>query len=361
MSTVLSTLLGRLTRSAPSDAATAPSVATTPIGAATVRERSRDHQPPPGPAPRWPGSVWQRLAWGALLLWILSGVYLVQTDQQAVVTRFGAVVSPRVPPGVHYALPWPMESVYKLKVQQTQRLVIGGEAADLVLGRTQPLASQFLTGDQNIINMRVVVQYSVGVPTDYLFRAVDVAQTTGVAVEAELARRIARSEVDAILTTEKLAIQDAVLAAAQRRLNEESAGVKLSTVNIESVAAPPEAADAFRDVASARADTARIVSEAESYANDLLPRARGEARQMLEAAEAYRSSRINEAAGEAARFSAVAVEYAKAPQVTADRLYIEALEQILPKIRKLIVDPNGNLDLSIIRRGDAPASSPTGR
>ena len=344
MSTVLSTLLDRLTVAAPLPADAVPGPR------------------PLAPSPWFlPPTTRQRLLWGLLLLWILSGVFLVPTDRQAVVTRFGAVVSPRVLPGVHYALPWPIESVYQLKVQQLQRLVIGGEAADLVLGRTQPLASQFLTGDQNIINMRVVVQYSVGVPADYLFHSVDVAQTTGVVVEAELARRIARTEVDAVLTTEKLAIQDAVLAAAQRRLNEQGAGVKLSTVNIESVAAPPEAADAFRDVASARADTARIISEAESYANDLLPRARGEARQMLEAAEAYRSSRVNEALGDAARFSAVAAEYAKAPEVTSERLYIEAMEQILPKIRKLIVGPDGNIDLSIIRRGDPPASAPAGR
>jgi len=305
----------------------------------------------PGPA-AWRTSRPRMLAWGALILWVLSGVFFVQTDQQAVVTRFGAVVEPRVLPGVHYALPWPVDSVARLKVQQLQRLVIGGEAADLVLGKTQPLASQFLTGDQNIIHMRVVVQYSVGLPADYLFRTVDVAQTTRAAVEAELARQIARSEVDAILTTEKLAIQEAVLARSQRRLNDYHAGVKLSTVNIESVSAPPEAADAFRDVAGARADTARIVSQAESYANDLLPRARGEARQMTESAEAYRSSKVNESAGDAARFTAVAAEYAKAPEVTSERLYIEALEQILPRIRKLIVDPNGNLDLSIIRKGE---------
>jgi membrane protease subunit HflK len=316
---------------------------------------------PPGAAPRWPGNRRQRIAAGVLMLWLLSGVFFVQTDQQAVVAQFGAVTEPRVLPGVHYALPWPVDSVYKLKVQQQQRLVIGGEAADQVLGRTQPLVSQFLTGDQNIINMRVVVQYSVGAPADYLFHMADVAAVTGAAVEAELARRIARTEVDAILTTEKLAIQDAVLAAAQKRLNEYGAGVRLSTVNIETVTAPPEAADAFRDVASARADTARLVSEAQSYANDLLPRARGEARQMVEAAEGYRSSRVNEAEGEAARFSAVAAEYAKAPEVTSERLYIEAMEQILPKIRKLIVDPNGNLDLSIIRKGEPATSSQTGR
>ena len=291
-----------------------------------------------------------RLGWCLLLLWIVSGIFFVQTDQQAVVTRFGAVVEPRVAPGIHYALPWPVDRVFKLKVQQLQRQVIGGEAVDLVLGRTQPIVSQFLTGDQNIISMRTVVQYSVGVPADYLFQAANVAQTTAVVVEAELARRIAREDVDAILTTEKLAIQDAVLGAAQRRLNSYGVGVKLSTVNIDSVTAPPEAADAFRDVASARADTARIVSQAQSYANDLLPRARGEAQQMLEAAEAYRSSRINESMGDGARFSALAAEYAKAPQVTGQRLYIETLEQVLPKIRKVIVEPNGNLDLSIIRK-----------
>lgn len=303
----------------------------------------------PPPTPWWRD---RRLPWILLALWLASGVYFVPTDRQAVVTRFNAVVEPRVLPGVHYALPWPVDRVTSLKVNQLQRLVIGGEPADLVLGSASPLASQFLTGDENIIQMRVVVQYSVSVPADYLFRAVDVPQTVGSVVEAEMARRIARGEVDAILTTEKLAIQDAALAHAQSRLDDYRAGVRISTVNIESVTAPPEAAGAFRDVASARADTARIVSEAQSYANGLLPRARGAARQMIESAQAYRASRINEATGDAERFSAIAVEYAKAPEVTGSRLYIETIEQILPRIRKLIVDPKGNLVLSIIRKGE---------
>ncbi len=122
--------------------------------------------------------------------------------------------------------------------------------------------------------------------------------------------------MDAVLTTEKVAIQEEVLGAAQRRLNDYRAGVRLSTVNIENVTAPPEAADAFRDVASARADTARIVDEARGYANDLIPRARGEAMQLTESAEGYRQSKIDEAAGDAARFSAIAAEYDKASEVT---------------------------------------------
>ena len=306
-----------------------------------------------GPPWRWTRG---RIAAAALGVWVLSGVYLVAPDQQAVETRFGKVVSPRVMPGIHFLLPWPIDKVTRLKVRQLQRLVVGGDLPDTVLGRGDPARSQFLTGDQNIIGMRVVVQYYVGVPADYLFRNQDAGRAVGAAVEAELARRVAHRTVDAVLTTEKAAIQEEVRAAAQRRVDGYQSGVILSTVNIESVSPPPEAADAFRDVAGARADAARIVNEAQGYANDLVPKARGEARQMEEGAQAYREKKINEAAGDASRFEQAAAEYSKAAEVTGERLYVEAMEQVLPKIRKLIVDRNGNLDLTIVRRGDGPSA-----
>lgn len=318
--------------------------------------------PRPAPEPVLPdtgaprGWTVRRIFGMLAVLWLLSGIYLVAPEQQAVVSRYGKVVEPRVFPGIHYAWPWPIERVAKLKVQQLQRLVIGGDLPDSVLGRSQPLASQFLTGDQNIINMRVVVQYSVSVPADYLFQSQDVAKAVSSAVEAELARRIGRRNVDAILTTEKVAIQDEVRAAAQKDINDYRAGVILSTVNIESVTPPPEAADAFRDVASARADAVRIVSESQGYANDLVPRARGAAQQLLESANGFKQTKVNEATGDAARFSQIAAEYAKAPQVTGERYYVETMEQILPKIRKMIVDSGGNLDLTFIRKGEAAAA-----
>ena len=293
-----------------------------------------------------------RIAGALLLLWFLTGVYIVRADQQAVVTRFGAVISPRVMPGIHLTLPWPIAHVYKLKVQQLQRLVIGGDFADNVTGRSQPLRSQFLTGDQNIISMRVVAQYSVGVPADYLFRTQDTAASVSAAIETALAQRITLHGVDAVLTTEKQQIQDEVRLKAQELIDRYRAGVVLSTVNIESAAPPPETAEAFRDVASARADSSRIVSEAQGYTNDLLPKARGEARQMIEAGEAYRDSKINQAQGDAARFTEVAAEYEKAAEINGSRLYLETMEAILPKIKKLIIDKNGNLDLTIIRKGD---------
>jgi len=284
--------------------------------------------------------------------WLLTGIYLVNTQQQAVVTRFGAVVEPRVLPGIHISLPWPIDRVTRLKVQQLQRLVVGGDAADTVVGRTQPLRSQFITGDQNIINLRAVVQYSVSSPVDYLVRTSNVAQTVAATVETALAQRVATQTVDTILTSGKAAIQDDARAAAQRLLDEYRAGVLLSTVNIESVTPPPEAADAFRDVASARADSSRIVNEAQGYANDVIPRARGGAQQLLEAAQGYRQRKIDEAQGDAARFTQVAAEYSKASEVNGQRLYLETMEIILPKIKKLIVDNKGNLDLTIIRKGE---------
>ena len=290
--------------------------------------------------------------WGGALYLILTSVYIVPADQQAVVTRFGQVVEPRVMPGIHLAFPWPVDVVTRLKVQQLQRLVVGGDLSDGVLGRMQPVASQFLTGDQNIIHMRVVVQYSVGVPADYLFQTSDPAKAVTSAVEGELTRKIAARGVDAVLTTEKAAIQEEVRGAAQKVLAGYRAGVLLASVNIESVSPPPEAKDAFNDVASARADSSRIVNESQGYANDVIPKARGEAQQMLEAASAHKQRKINEALGDAERFTQVAIEYARAADVNGRRLYLETMEQVLPKIRKLIVDHNGNLDLTIIRKGE---------
>jgi membrane protease subunit HflK len=253
------------------------------------------------------------------------------------------------------SLPWPVDRVSKLKVRQLQRLVVGGDLPDSVLGRTQPLASQFLTGDQNIINLRAVVQYSVGMPADYLFATQDVAKSVTAAVETELSRRIGRRTVDAVLTTDKIAIQEETRAAAQKLIDAYGAGVRLASINIESMTPPPDAAEAFRDVASARADAARIYNEALGYANDEIPKARGEAQQMTEAAAAYKETKIDEATGDAARFNLVSDEYARASAVNGRRLYLETLEQVLPKIKKLIVDKNGNFDLTIIRKsGDTP-------
>jgi modulator of FtsH protease HflK len=298
--------------------------------------------------------------WGyavVLLGWIATGIYIVPADQQAVVTRFGRVIEPRVMPGLHVTLPWPVDRVARLKVRQLQRAVIGGDVTDTMLGRTEPLRSQFLTGDHNLIHLRTVVQYSVAVPVDYLFRSDSVETLISALVEAEVARAAARLGVDDILTTGKARLQEEVRASAQKRLNDLGAGVLIASINVESVVPPAEAADAFRDVASARADSSRIVNESHGYANDILPRARGEAQQMVQAAEAHKQRVTNRALGDTERFRQVSAEYEKASQVNGRRLYMETLEQILPRIRKVFVDKNGNLDLTILGTGEPPSAA----
>ena len=289
-----------------------------------------------------------------LALWLLTGVYIVPADEQAVVTRFGRVAEPRALPGIHYSLPWPIDRVSRLKVQQLQRLIVGGDPSDAVLGRLEPSTSQFLTGDQNLIHLRVTVQFSVAAPREYLFTADDVKRAVGAAVESELARRVGQRGVDAVLTTEKIAVQEEVRGAAQKLVDQYRLGVALASVNIESAQPPPEARDAFNDVASARADSARIVNEALGYAGDIVPKARGEASQSLQAAVGYREKKVNEARGDASRFTQVAAEYERAAAVNGRRLYAETMEQVLPKIKKILVDSRGDLDLTIVRKQDAP-------
>ncbi len=312
-----------------------------------TREAVAARPSPPLAPPRRTG---RRLMVGVGLIYLASGIYLVPPDRQAVVTRFGRVLNARILPGIHYHLPYPMERIYRLKVRETKRAIVGGEAADETLGRIQPFATQFLTSDQNIIQMRAVAQYTVSSPADFLFRAEKVGTIVRDAVEAELARETAHRGVDALLTTEKVQVQEAARQHAQALLDNYRAGVELSSVNIEAIAPPAEVAEAFRDVSGARADAARIVNEAQGYANDLLPRARGSAQELLEGAEAYRIRKINEARGDAERFTKLAEEYHKAREVTSERLYVEAMEQILPRVKKLIVEKD--VDLSIVRKPD---------
>ena len=291
-------------------------------------------------------------------LWLLSGIYVIRTEQQAVLTTFGALSNDQVMPGVGWHWPWPVGQVYKLKVRELKRAFIGGELADEANALpADPVLSQFLSGDQNILNVRAVVQYSIAEPANYLFRSANVDLAVANAVEATLERQISTRAVDEVLTTEKIAIQEEVRRQSQELIDRHGLGVVLSTVNIRSVTPPAEAADAFRDVASARADSARIVNEAEGYANDILPRARGQAQQMLSASHGYRERRVQQARGDAARFEKLASEYARNPDVTRSRLFLETMEEILPRLRKTIVDEDGNLDLNIIRRDSSRQSS----
>ncbi len=288
-----------------------------------------------------------------LALYLLSGVYFVAPEQQAVVIRFGRVVAKGVTPGIHYHLPWPVESIAKLKALETKRLTIGVEMPDQTLGRSSaenPV--QYLTGDQNILAAQMAVQYAIKDSAAYLYRSRDVTQVIARAVESAFAETIAAEPVDNILTTGKIAAQNRTLQRSREILDALGSGVFVSSINIESVTPPMEVADAFREVASARADRDRIVNEAQGYASDATAKARGEADKLISDAESYRQQRINEAEGDAARFEKLHAEYSKARDVTEKRLYLEAMEEILPRVKKVVIDSSGPkslMDLGIIR------------
>ncbi len=283
-------------------------------------------------------------------LYLISGFYFVLADQQAVVIAFGKVRERRVPPGVHWTWPCPFSRVEKLKVLETKRLTVGVEAPDQVLGRaTGDTSAQFLTGDQNIINIRLAVQYRIQDPARYLFNTRDVSSLLARTVESALCSVVARRKVDDLLTTGKVIVQQGVQSASQELLDRYGCGVSISSISIESMAPPGEVLDAFREVANAREDRERIKREADSYANQLVPRARGEAARLMAEAAGYCEGRINEAEGDAARFTSLAAEYVKARETTEARLYLETMEEVLPRLKKIVVEPGG-VDLDLVQR-----------
>jgi modulator of FtsH protease HflK len=301
-----------------------------PVVRRTIRDRVRD------------GRV---IAPIAVIAYLCSGVYVVPADQQAVVVRWGKVVDSRVPAGVHWTWPSPIARVYRLRVRETRRLTLG-------LDGVEPLnRSQFLTGDRNVLNIRLVVQFAISDPAAYLFRAQDVNALVANAARGALAQAVAARHVDDLLTTEKVAVQERVQALAEATVVRYECGVTLLGVVLDSIVPPDDVVEAFRHVAAAREDGDRIVREAESYANGVVPVARGAAAQRGEEALAYNTQVVNTAAGDAARFSGIADEYAKAPRETATRLYLETMDEVLPKIDKTIVgaDPKA-VDLQFVKK-----------
>lgn len=309
-------------------------------------------------------SIRQRWPVGLALVYALTGLYVVRPEQQAVVRLLGRAGAP-VKPGLHYRLPYPLTRIDKVKVYERKRVSVGFRLGDQTTGR-QPQASetQFLTGDENLVNIQMLLQYTVRDPRQYLFAAVNPERLLEAAASAALTEQLTPIKVDEVLTVGRTSIQNAVHQRAQEIVDAYGCGVQIDNVTITQVLPPPEVADAFKDVASARGDAVRFVNEAHGYASDILPRARGEAQRMLREAEAYQVSVVNQAKGDAQRFEELLAEYAKAPDVTRTRIYLEAMEEILPRLNKVLVDGGREpVDLTMIQRAlksqDAAAATPS--
>ena len=290
-------------------------------------------------------AIWL-LAGGIFFLWLLSGIYIVEPDEEGVVLRFGKYHR-SVPPGPHYRIPFPIEAVDTPKVTQVQRVEVGfrslagRQSGGQSLVRPMPDEAYTLTGDENIVNVQFSVQYRISNAVEFLFRVTNQAAVVQNAAEAAMREVIGTSEIDSALTDGKLRIQEDATRLLQKILDRYEVGVEVIAVQLQDVHPPQDVSEAFKDVASAREDKIRIINEAEAYRNEILPKARGQAAEMVNQAQAYRAARIRAAEGEAGRFAAVLAEYQKAKDVTKKRLYYEAMEEILSAtdLEKIILPP----------------------
>ncbi|ASJ75077.1 FtsH protease activity modulator HflK [Granulosicoccus antarcticus] len=264
------------------------------------------------------------------IVWLLSGIYVIQPAQAGVVTQFGAFVRTTTP-GPHWRLPWPLQTVEKVEVEEI---------------RSAKLTNQLiLTQDENIVDIDLAVQYNINSAEDYLFNVRGPDRTLEEVVESALREVVGSTILESVLTTGRDVVWNTTLDSLQEVLDSYEAGIFITAVNLERAQPPEEVQDAFSDAIKAREDKERFVNEAQAYSNEVLPRARGDAQRALEQSEAYKARVEQAAIGESERFLSLLTEYSKAPEVTRERLYLEAMETVLSKTNKVLIDDDGGNSL----------------
>ena len=277
---------------------------------------------------------------GAIAVWALSGFYRVGADEQGVVLRFGKYTN-MTQPGLNYHLPFPIESVMTPKVSKVNRIDVGfrssNEGSRGVIGDIKE-ESAMLTGDENIVDINYSVFWVIGDASKYLFNIQDPTGTIKVVAETAMREVIARKKIQTILTQGRAEIEIEVQKIMQQILDSYNSGVNITQIQAQKSDPPAQVIDSFRDVQAAKADKERAQNEAEAYANDVIPRARGEAAKIVQEAEGYKKEVVAQAEGEASRFIAIYNEYAKAKNVTQERMYLETMEKVLSGVNKIIID-----------------------
>jgi membrane protease subunit HflK len=275
-------------------------------------------------------------------LWLASGIYTVQPDEQGLVLRFGKLDRVTTP-GLKYHLPAPIESVEKVPVTRVNRIEIGFRSAQQAGVRSAGARdiddeALMLTGDENIIDINFVVLWRIGDAAQYRFNIREPENTVKAVAESVMREIIGQTPIVEATTEGRRAIELRAREQLQQLMNEYGSGILIDEVQLQKADPPAEVIDAFRDVQRAQADKERAQNEAEAFANDIIPRARGEAERLLQEAQAYRQEAVARATGEAERFKSVLAEYVKAQDVTTRRIYLETMEEVLKGVNKVIID-----------------------
>lgn len=265
-------------------------------------------------------------------LWLFQSIYTVQPDERAVELRFGKPKDEISEPGLHFHW-WPIETVRDAST--AERLIQVGET------RGNTSSGLMLSGDQNIVDVKFSIAYQVSDPKAYLFNVANPDEMVRQVGESAMREAVGRRPAQDIFRDDRQGIADAVRGIIQTTLDDYGAGIAINAISIEDAAPPREVADAFDEVQRAEQDEDRFVEESNQYSNQKLGQARGEAAQVREEAAAYKNRIVQEAEGEAQRFISVYDEYAKAPEITRERLFIETMEKVLKDSNKVIVGQDG--------------------
>jgi membrane protease subunit HflK len=306
------------------------------------------------------------------VVYLLSGVYTVKPGEVAVSTIFGKEARQSITEGLHYRLPWPFEVIEKVNVSAIRRVDVGISPSEVSLlfpkkDSSAPLPgagehsghgghdtfseapetpepvstfskNQFFTGDENILEIRMNIQYQIKDASDYLFNMNAPDSLVPSAVRAAVTEFFGQMQLEDLLTVAKSQIQKRIALKTQSMLDAYGTGLYIVNVNLQEVNPPKEVAQAFRDVSSAKEQREEKINKAQGYRNALIPEARGKAHKMISDAEGYKEEAINRSRGDAEKFSAVLSEYRRAKSVTEYRLYLETIETILAKAKKFVVD-----------------------
>jgi modulator of FtsH protease HflK len=272
-------------------------------------------------------------------IWLLSGFYRVQPAERGVELMFGRFYEV-TGPGLHYAIPSPVQTVFRPEVERVNRVEIGFRDGRGGSGSIREVSGEslMLTGDENIVDINFVVLWKISVPQDFLFNVRDPEGTVKAAAESVMREIIGQTPIAEATTEGRGVIETDVRAQLQSLLDNYGAGILITEIQLQKADPPGEVIEAFRDVQRAQADRERLQNEAEAFANDIIPRARGEAERIIQEAEAYKQTVEARASGEASRFNAIYTEYANAREVTARRIYLETMESVLRDMNKLVID-----------------------
>lgn len=300
-------------------------------------------------------------------IWAASGFYRVQPDELGVVMRFGAF-DRTAPPGLNYRIPFPVETVTTPRVTRINRVDIGFRGApDTVAGARVVTArdvlaeSLMLTGDENIIDIDFAVFWRIREAGDFLFNTRNPEESVKSVAESVMREVIGKTPIQAALTEARAQIEQDVRRSTQAVMDQYRAGIEITQVQMQKSDPPAAVVESFRDVQRANTDRERVRNEAESFRNDIIPRARGEAERMVQEAQGFRDSQIARARGEAGRFIAVLSAYSQARDVTVRRIYLETMEEIFKRNGMTLVDDRLQGLVPFLSLGDTRGAAPTGQ